>query len=285
MLGDYRAAIEFHKRTAEYCANALNTEQFPYQAAFSRAQLAFCLGALGRFDEGIAYGEDAVRIADGCGDRYAQVDVRWRLGHLYLRKGDVDRAVHRLEEGRTLCESYEMHYVSPVVASFLGSAYAHAGRIPEALRLLEHGIVEHTAKGLARGLGALTRVLAEGYLLAGRVDDAAELAQRALALSREHGERGSEANALVILGDIAAHPDRFDAERGETHYRQALGLAEPRDMRPLVAHCHLGLGKLYRRTGQREQAQEHLTTATTMYREMDMRFYLEQAEAAMREPT
>ena len=44
-----------------------------------------------------------------------------------------------------------------------------------------------------------------------------------------------------------------------------------------------GLGKLYRRTGQREQAREHVTTATTMYREMDIRFYLEQAEAAMRE--
>ena len=52
-------------------------------------------------------------------------------------------------------------------------------------------------------------------------------------------------------------------------------------MRPLVAHCHLGFGKLYRRTGQHAQAQEHLTTATTMYREMDMRFYLEQAEAEM----
>jgi hypothetical protein len=52
-------------------------------------------------------------------------------------------------------------------------------------------------------------------------------------------------------------------------------------MRPLVAHCHLGLGTLYRRTGQHEQGNEHLTTATTMYREMDMRFYLEQAEAEM----
>ena len=47
-------------------------------------------------------------------------------------------------------------------------------------------------------------------------------------------------------------------------------------MRPLVAHCHLGLGKLYRRTG-REQAQEHLTTATTMYREMGMTYWLEKA--------
>jgi lipopolysaccharide biosynthesis regulator YciM len=55
-------------------------------------------------------------------------------------------------------------------------------------------------------------------------------------------------------------------------------------MRPLVAHCHLGLGKLYRRTGEREQAREHLTTATTMYREMDMRFWLEQAKAVTIDP-
>ena len=54
-------------------------------------------------------------------------------------------------------------------------------------------------------------------------------------------------------------------------------------MRPLVAHCHLGLGRLYRRTGQRDQAQEHLTTATMMYHEMEMRFWLDKAEAEMTE--
>jgi tetratricopeptide (TPR) repeat protein len=66
-----------------------------------------------------------------------------------------------------------------------------------------------------------------------------------------------------------AHPDRFEADTAEAHYRQALALAEELGLRPLVAHCHLGLGKLYRRTGKREQAQEHLTTATTMSREME----------------
>jgi hypothetical protein len=55
-------------------------------------------------------------------------------------------------------------------------------------------------------------------------------------------------------------------------------------MRPLVAHCHLGLSKLFRRTGNRAKAEEHLTTATTMYREMDMRFWLEQAEAELQRP-
>jgi hypothetical protein len=54
-------------------------------------------------------------------------------------------------------------------------------------------------------------------------------------------------------------------------------------MRPLVAHCHLGLGKLYRRTGNRQEVLEHLATAMTMYREMDMRrFWLEKAEAEAR---
>ena len=85
------------------------------------------------------------------------------------------------------------------------------------------------------------------------------------------------------MGDIATHPDRFDAEGGEARYTQALALAEPRGMRPLVAHCRFGLGKLCRRTGEPEQARAQLTTATTMYREMDMRFWLEQTEAEMRQ--
>jgi hypothetical protein len=52
-------------------------------------------------------------------------------------------------------------------------------------------------------------------------------------------------------------------------------------MRPEMAHCHLGLSKLYLQTGDRASAHEHLTTAMTMYREMDMPFWLEKAEAAL----
>ena len=125
------------------------------------------------------------------------------------------------------------------------------------------------------------RSLGRACLLLHRLDDARRLADRAIESSPRHP--GFAPHVLHLLGDIATYPDRFDAERGETHYCEALALAEPRGMRPLTAHCHLGLGKLYQRTGQRQQAQEHLTTATTMYREMDMRYWLEQAEAEMRE--
>jgi uncharacterized protein HemY len=79
-------------------------------------------------------------------------------------------------------------------------------------------------------------------------------------------------------------PSPPDLASAEAHYQQALALAEELGMRPLQAHCHLCLGKLYRSTGNHQQAHDHLTTATAMYREMDMRFWLEQAEPEPRAP-
>jgi tetratricopeptide (TPR) repeat protein len=113
---------------------------------------------------------------------------------------------------------------------------------------------------------------------AGRLDEAAGHAQEALALSRRLRARGGEAHALCLAGDIAS---AGGAESAESQYREALTLAEQLGMRPLVAHCHLGLGTLYHRAGKRAQAGEHLATAAMMYRGMDMAFWREQAEAEM----
>ena len=124
---------------------------------------------------------------------------------------------------------------------------------------------------------------AEGLLLAQRVGEARGAAEKALTLATELGERSNEAHALRLLGDIAAVNAPHDFVVAESFYERSRTLATELGMRPLIAHCHLGLGKLYRRTGKHEQAQEHLTTATTMYREMDMRFWLERAEAEFRE--
>jgi hypothetical protein len=87
-----------------------------------------------------------------------------------------------------------------------------------------------------------------------------------------------------VLGEISAARGPDDGEAPQL-FDKARALAEELRMRPLVAHCHLGLGRLYRHTGPREQAQEHLVTATTMYREMRMMHWLEQAEAEMKAPT
>ena len=75
--------------------------------------------------------------------------------------------------------------------------------------------------------------------------------------------------------------EALDVDQAAAHYRQALALAEELAMRPLQAHCHLGLGTLYARTGQRQQAQAALSAAIDLYRAMEMTFWLLQAEAAL----
>ena len=118
-----------------------------------------------------------------------------------------------------------------------------------------------------------------------RLADATRIAQDGLATARQRGEREVEGHLLRLLGDIAAHPDRFEVDMAEAHYRHAQALAEELGLRPLLAHCHLGLGALYRRAGTRQEAREHIATAVTMFGEMDMRFWREQAEAELKELT
>jgi tetratricopeptide (TPR) repeat protein len=127
-----------------------------------------------------------------------------------------------------------------------------------------------------RGLG-----LSEAYLLADRLEEARPLAARALELAQTYKEWGHEAWALRLLGETAAHQDPPEVELAERHYRQALALAEELGMRPLVAHCHLGLGTLYSQTGRIELARAALSTARALYRAMGMTFWLPQAEMAL----
>ena len=123
--------------------------------------------------------------------------------------------------------------------------------------------------------------LSEAYLLAGRLNEAGTQAQRARENSRAHQERGHEAYALWLLGEVAAQLHPPEVAQATAHYQQALTLAEELGMRPLVAHCHLGFGTLYGRVGRAQQARAALSTAIELYRAMVMTFWLPQAEAAL----
>jgi tetratricopeptide (TPR) repeat protein len=134
-------------------------------------------------------------------------------------------------------------------------------------------------------LGNAYRVawLSEVCRLAGRGEEAGQHAHQALDLARQQKERGNEALALHQLGVVQAHADPPDVAQAEAHCQQALALAEELGMRPLMAHCHLGLGRLYGQTGRAELARTALTAAIDLYRAMDMTFWLPQAEAALAE--
>jgi tetratricopeptide (TPR) repeat protein len=182
-----------------------------------------------------------------------------------------------LERSVELCRVIPAPTFLDVSAAHLGYAYALSGRLPEGVALLEEALADPAATGIANHPLFLA-YLGEAHLLAGHPGDATAVARRALDLAHRQKERGNEAWILRLLGEIAAQAHPPDLESAETHYRQALARAEELGMRPLAAHCHLGLGKLYRRTGDQAKAQEHLTTATTMYREMDMGLYLAQVD-------
>jgi len=169
----------------------------------------------------------------------------------------------------------------PWVAAPLGAAYVLARRTAEALRLLEQAVEQAMAMRLMIDQALRIVWLGEAYLLAGRLEEAYTHAQHTLEFSRTHQERGHEAYALRLLGEVHARHNPPEGETAETHYRQALTLAEELGMRPLQAHCHLGLGTLYATIGQRELARTELCTAIALYRAMDMHFWLPQAEAAL----
>jgi hypothetical protein len=62
-----------------------------------------------------------------------------------------------------------------------------------------------------------------------------------------------------------------------------MALADGLKMRPLVAHCHVGLSKLYRRAGNYEKAKMHLANGVAMMREMEMGLWLERAEEDLKD--
>jgi hypothetical protein len=88
---------------------------------------------------------------------------------------------------------------------------------------------------------------------------------------------------LRAVGATKAHGSPAKADAAERHFREALALAEHLKMRPLQAHCQLGLGRLLRRVGRVEEACTALHTAGAMFREMGMTFWLPKAEAELDE--
>jgi tetratricopeptide (TPR) repeat protein len=283
-LGDHGRAMGFLRSNVESLVGDLLHERFSVAglpSVLSRDWLARCLAELGAFPEGVAYTEEALRVAEAVDHPNSLIHAYLGAGFLALRQRDLSRAIPVLERCLELCRMFNILLWFPETAAALGCAYAFAGRVAEALPLLEQAEQRDAAMGIIGGHALRVGYLGEAYLLAGRMQEAVQFAGRALDLSRAHKERGYQAWALRLLGEIAAHQAPLEIEPAEHHYRQALVLAEALGMRPLVAHCHLGLGTLSAKTGRREQARAELSTAIEMYRTMDMTFWLPEAERAL----
>jgi class 3 adenylate cyclase/tetratricopeptide (TPR) repeat protein len=282
--GDYRRAIDCFSQTVAALDGVRRRErfgQFYFPAVQSRATLALCYADVGAFPEGRALGEEGLRIAEEVAHPGSLMFALWGSGQLFLRQGDLPRALPRLERAMGLCQDAALTAFFPTVATTLGQAYTLAGRVAEAVPLLTEALEQTRAMALVVNQVFCHFSLGEASMVAGRLTEAHALAERALALAHEYQQRIGQACALRLLGDIAARREPQEIESAEAHYRQALALADDLGMRPLQAHCHHGLGTLHAAVGQREQARTALTTAIQLYRAMEMTFWLPQAEAAL----
>jgi tetratricopeptide (TPR) repeat protein len=250
-------------------------------SVLSRGVLVCSLTECGAFTEGSRLAEEGVQIAEAADHPFSRAMAYWTVGFRALHKGDLQQAISMLERARDLAQGVHNRFGVLRAAAPLGAAYALAGRIAEALPLLEQAVTQVVARGFMLDHALYMAWLSEAYLLAGRLDEAGTQAQRALEFSRAHQERSHEAYALRLLGEIAAQHTPPEAEQAEAHYKQALALAEELGMRPLAAHCHRGLGTLYSRVGRAQQARTALSIAIELYRAMEMTFWLPQAEAAL----
>jgi class 3 adenylate cyclase/tetratricopeptide (TPR) repeat protein len=281
---DYHRAIDCFGQTVAALDGAQRRERFGQvilPAVQSRAQLALCHAELGTFAEGSTLGDEGLRIAEAVGHPGSLMVASWGVGLLALHQGDLRRALPLLERAMGICQDTDLPIWFPSMAAALGAAYTLGGRVADAMPLLTQAMEQSTAMARAP-IETLCRLpLGEAQVLAGRLEEAHTLAERALVFAREHQERGHQAYTLRLLGEIAAHRAPPDVDQAAAHYRQALALAEELGMRPLQAHCHLGLGTLYATVGQQQQACAALTTAIELYRTMNMTFWLPQAEAAL----
>jgi tetratricopeptide (TPR) repeat protein len=278
--GEYAHAVDFAMENLAVLPTEWAHEYFGLAvppSVFGRAWLIMSLAELGRFAEAAKYEAEAIRIADPTQHAHTIGWANMAASMLHLFKGDWVKTRLLVEQWINIPRTLDVAVLLPWAVATAAWALAQIGeandslsRVREAEQLLER----QTESGIVGHRGWAYQAVSRACLLMGRLDDARRLAH--CSIDSAQRQPGFTAHALRLLGDLASHPEQFDAESGAAHYRQALALADMHGMRPLAAHCRLGLGKLYGHIGRPDHARENLTAATAMYREMGMNFWLEQ---------
>ena len=282
-LGRYEQAVEVLGISLPFIGNR-KFEMFGTTGSvyvICRAWLVRGLAQLGRFSDAFPYADDAIDTAEESKHPYSIAYAYYGAGILFLINGDFDKAITLLERGLAVCDAAEIPVQRPLVAACLGAAYASVGRIDEAQRLLENA-VEHTAS-MRRLAGQAMRIawLSGAYMIAGRTDQAEALARSGLAMSVESKDRGSQAWLLGILADVTARRFPLNVKQADEDYGLALALAQELKMRPLQAHCHMGIGNFYAQVDDVTKARSELQSAVDLYKAMSMRYWLSKAEGAL----
>lgn len=286
-LAEYRAAVDLllpmlNGPDAALAKRRLGTAWCsPYTGACAWAAWSFA--SLGDFTSAISYADLGVRAAQASDHPQAQVIVYTIRAVTLILKGAFADALSWCERAAHLAEAKMLPVWGAVACSMWGWALAWSGRPAEGVPYLDRGTAGWLRVGVKDQLCGFYFRWAEGLLLAGDHMEAKRIAAKALDAAVASRERGTEADVLRLLGEIAAAQAPPDFDLAADFCARAEALAGELGMGPLLARCHLNLGRLAQRIGDRTRARQHFATASARFRDMDMRFWLEKAEADLKE--
>jgi class 3 adenylate cyclase/tetratricopeptide (TPR) repeat protein len=245
--GDYRQAVEILGKAVDTLRGDLELRRFglPGPASiFFRVWLVSALARLGRFDEADARAQEGLSIAARADQPLVLMVAHYTAGFHLVHRPDLARAIVELERSLELCRTWQLPAWYSNIASILGYAYAQSGRMEEGESLMRQAIdASRASGGMVNHASEVTR-LAEALVLAGRLDEAAALAEEALELARKHQERGNEALALRLLGELAVRRAPGDAGAARQHYDRAAQIAAELGMEPLRMSCQAALASV-----------------------------------------
>ena len=280
--GDYEAARRLLESTIEsipHDATHNTLGLLVIASVSSRTTLARTLGELGQFDRAIKIGDEGIRISEETGHVFSQIYANLFVGNALLRKGDFERSLPPLSQSFELCRATRATLLYPLSAASLGYAHVRLGDRSRGLELLEDAASAAEEHAITFQLSQELTWLAEAHLLAGDLESALIHARRALAYARSHGEKGGEAWALWLLGEVYVALEPGHGKLAEEHLLKARELAFARRMSPLIAHIDFGLGRLYSDRRNEIDAQKYTMSAISRYRRLKMHYWLKTAEA------
>ncbi len=282
-VGELRQAKEHLERTLQLLPGTSIRERFGlhgFPAALVGHYLPWTLAELGEFDAAIAHAKDAIEVAESVDHAYSVAVAHWGLAYAYVHRGELDAARRLLERTLALCREWTIPILLQISTGLQGIAIARSGQVAEGIAVLREA-TESVKQAIGTGTYNTLHVLwlGEAYARGQQYEDATRAAGQALALARQFNHSVVEAWALQLLGETALRSAPNQLARAEDPLRQALALGQKLGMRPLIARCHADLARLHRLSDRGTEADEHVQSATTLYREMGMQYWLAQLEA------
>ena len=250
-------------------------------SVLSRAFLSWGLAELGEFEEAEKWGQEGMEIAEKGNNLFSTTWIHACLGTVYMIRGKLDSAIKTLEAALNLCQSEDLLAAFPLVAAGLGHAHSLSGNPDAVISFLEEAVQPRKSNSSVVPTGYPQTALAVAYSLKGETNKAIQNVKLARDMLEQKGESGFGAWALYYMAKIQSQGEFKHIQKATDLYHKAADQAVALGMKPLLAHCHNGLGQVYMKKGQASEARSELLAAMDLYQEMGIKLWISHVESCL----